>query len=163
MTIQTIIDTAQAISKDRRPNVDVTRTLGGVVKYARSGPFLTTFEVTASYPTQAQHDAFVEQYVTNLIGPYEVMFSEFTVRTGGVYFDHNNNPSVRGSGQTGSTLNIDGLAPVVTDLLVAGDTVQIAGIPFTYLITQNVNTNNLGAKHTPVSYTHLTLPTICSV
>ena len=69
MTIQTIIDGAQAIGKDRRPNIDVTRTLGGTVKYARSGPFITTFNVTPGYPTMAEQGALVAQIGQHLLGP----------------------------------------------------------------------------------------------
>ena len=144
MSIQAVIDNAQAISKDRRTNIDVTRTLGGVVKYSRSGPYLTTFSITPSYPTQAEHDAFTAQLGQHLLGPYNVSFSNFTVRTNGEFFNHSHVATVNGGGQTGTTINIDGLQPLVNNVFAAGDTIQITGVPFTYIVLNNVSSNGSG-------------------
>ena len=143
MTLQLIVDGAQNIRKSRRAQVDYSRTQGGVVRYQRQGPFITTFEITPGYPTHAVTDSFAGQYNNFLVGPYNVSFKSETVRTAGNF--GTSIPSVAGVGQSGRTLNIDGLDPSVTNVLMAGDVIRITGVEFTYVITTNVTSSGTGA------------------
>ena len=58
MTLQVLVDGAQNIRKSRRAQVDFSRTQGGVVRYQRQGPYITTFDITLGYPTHAEYDTF---------------------------------------------------------------------------------------------------------
>ena len=144
MTLQTIINGAQAIRKSRRAQIETTRTQGGVVKQQRTGPFITTFDVAPGYPTLAEYDAFVGEYQANLLGPYTVTFSPFTVRTTGSYTSDSDTVVVEGANQTGSTLSVDGFRANTNNLLLPGDTIQISGVAFTYVVTNTVNSSGLG-------------------
>ena len=143
MTLQLIVDGAQNIRKSRRAQVDYSRTQGGVVRYQRQGPFITTFEITPGYPTHAVTDSFVGQYNNFLVGPYNILFSSETVRTHGNI--GTSTPAVAGVGQVGRTLNIDGLNPSVTNIFMQGDVIRITGVEFTYTITNNVSSSGTGA------------------
>ena len=143
MTLQLILDGAQNIRKSRRAQIDYSRTQGGVVRYQRQGPFVTTFEITPGYPTHAVTDSFAAQYNNFLVGPYNVTFKSETVRTAGNF--GTSIPLVAGVGQSGRTLNIDGLDPSVTNVLMAGDVIRITGVEFTYVITANVTSSGTGA------------------
>lgn len=145
MTLQNIINGAQNIRKSRRAEVDFSRTQGGVVRYQRQGPYITTFEVTPGYPTHAETDAFAGQYQAGLIGPYNVSFKSETVRTNGSYDSNISTIRVAGAGQSGRTLNIDGLPPSTTDVLKAGDVIRITGVNFSYVIISDVNSSGTGA------------------
>ena len=143
MTLQLIVDGAQNIRKSRRAQIDYSRTQGGVVRYQRQGPFITTFEITPGYPTHAVTDSFAAQYNNFLVGPYNVSFKSETVRTHGDI--GTSVPLVAGFGQSGRTLNVDGLNPSVTNILMAGDVIRIAGVEFTYVLTANVTSSGTGA------------------
>ena len=142
MTLQLIVDGAQNIRKSRRAQIDYGRTQGGVVRYARQGPFITTFEITPGYPTHAVTDSFVGQYNTFLLGPYNISFKSETVRTLGDIAG--SSPQVAGVGQTGTTLNIDGLNPSTVNVLRQGDVIRITGVEFTYVVTNNVSSSGTG-------------------
>ena len=142
MTLQLIVDGAQNIRKSRRAQIDYSRTQGGVVRYQRQGPFITTFELTPGYPTHAITDSFVGQYNRFLLGPYNITFKPETVRTLGNI--GTSTPMVAGLGQTGNTLNIDGLDPSVTNIFMAGDVIRITGVEFTYTVTNNVSSSGTG-------------------
>ena len=144
MSLQAIINGAQAINKDRRAQIDYSRTQGGVVRYQRSGPFITTFSVTPGYPTQAQYDTFVGQYQADLLGPYTVTFSDFTVRTRGGYDSAVDTVVVEGANQTGNSLNVDGFRANTNNLLLPGDVIQVSGVNFTYVVTNTVNSGAAG-------------------
>ena len=143
MTLQIIVDGAQNIRKSRRTQLDYSRTQGGVVRYQRQGPFITTFEITPGYPTHAETDSFVAQYNNFLVGPYNVVFKSETVRTAGNI--GTSTPMVAGVGQSGRTLNVDGLDPSVTNVLMAGDVIRITGVEFTYVVTANVTSSGTGS------------------
>ena len=142
MTLQLIVDGAQNIRKSRRAQIDYSRTQGGVVRYQRQGPFITTFEITPGYPTHAVTDSFAAQYNTFLLGPYNIVFKPETVRTLGNI--GTSIPQVDGVGQSGTSLNVDGLDPSVTNILMAGDVIRITGVEFTYTITQNISSSGTG-------------------
>ena len=144
MTIQTIINGSRNISKNRRANVDFTRTLGGVVKQSRSGPFITTFNITPNYPTQAEHDAFIAEYQRIQIGPYTLSFTDFAVRTNGAYNPAFDNPVVNVGSQTGSLIDLSGFRASTTAILAAGDTLQFDGVPFTYTVIQDARSDVSG-------------------
>ena len=143
MTLQRFVDGAQNVRKSRRAQIDFSRTQGGVVRYQRQGPYITTFDITLGYPTHAEYDAFFAQYQQFLIGPYNVNFKSEIVRTNGNF--GTSLPQVAGVGQTGTTLNVDGLDPSVVNVLMAGDTIRITGVEFTYVVTQNVTSSGTGA------------------
>ena len=143
MTLQRLVDGAQNVRKSRRAQIDFSRTQGGVVRYQRQGPYITTFDLTLGYPTHAEYDAFVAQYQQFLVGPYNISFKSETVRTNGDI--GSSTPQVAGVGQTGTTLNVDGLNPSITNVLMAGDVIRITGVEFTYVITQNVTSSGTGA------------------
>ena len=129
MTLQRFVDGAQNVRKSRRAQIDFSRTQGGVVRYQRQGPYITTFDITLGYPTHAEYDAFFAQYQQFLIGPYNVNFKSEIVRTNGNF--GTSLPQVAGVGQAGTSLNIDGLDPSVVNVLSAGDVVRITGVEFT--------------------------------
>ena len=145
MTLQLIVDGAQNIRKSRRAQIDYSRTQGGVVRYQRQGPFITTFEITPGYPTNAETDAFNGQYLASLVGPYNLTFKSETVRTNGSYDSAVDDMRVAGVGQSGRTLNVDGLSPSVTNILRSGDTLRIVGVEFTYVIVSNVTSSGTGS------------------
>ena len=144
MTLQNIINGAQNIRKSRRAQIDYSRTQGGVVRYQRQGPFTTTFEITPGYPTHDVTDAFYGQYLSSLVGPYNVNFSSETVRTRGSFDSSVSDFRVDGVGQSGRTLSVDGLPPSTTDILRAGDTIRITGVEFTYVLVSDVNSSGTG-------------------
>ena len=142
MTLQRLVDGAQNVRKSRRAQIDFSRTQGGVVRYQRQGPYITTFDLTLGYPTHAEYVAFVAQYQQFLVGPYNISFKSETVRTNGNF--GTSLPQVDGIGQTGTSLNIDGLDPSVVNVLMAGDVIRITGVEFTYVITQNISSSGTG-------------------
>ena len=145
MTLQNIINGAQNIRKSRRAQIDSTQTQGGVIRYQRNGPFITTFEITPGYPDHATYDAFRGQYQSSLVGPYNLSFSSETVRTQGSYDSNVDDMRVAGVGQTGRTLNVDGLSPSVTNILRVGDVLRITGVEFTYVLASNVTSSGTGS------------------
>ena len=144
MTLQNIVNGAQNIRKSRRAQIDHTRTQGGRVFYQRSGPFITTFEVTPGYPTHAEVDNFSAQYQSSLVGPYDVSFKSETVRTNGSYNSTDDTLVVRGGGQTDRTLNVGGLRPNMTDILMAGDVIKITGVNLTYVLVSDASSTSTG-------------------
>ena len=139
--IQTMVNGAQAISKNRSAQTDYTRTQGGVVKSVRSGPFLHTFSITPGYPTREELNSIVSDLLDNQVGPYTLTMSEFVVRTNDVYVGSSNTPVVNGGSQTDNTIAIDGLAADTTNVFQRGDTVQFAGVDFTYVVIENASSN----------------------
>ena len=144
MTLQNIINGAQNIRKSRRAQIDSTITQGGRVFYQSSGPFITTFELTPGYPTNAEVDAFNAQYQSSLVGPYSVTFKNEVIRTNGSFSTTSSTPVVLGANQTDNSLNISGLNPNTVGILAAGDTIQITGVNFTYVLTQDASSNASG-------------------
>ena len=144
MTLQNIINGAQNVRKSRRAQIEYTRTQGGRVQSQRSGPFITTFDVTPGYPTHDELDAFVGQYQADLLGPYTVTFSDFTIRTRGGYDSAVDTVVVEGANQTGSTLTVDGFRANTNNLLLPGDVIQVSGVNFTYVVTNTVNSGAAG-------------------
>ena len=144
MTLQNIINGAQNVRKSRRAQIDHTRTQGGRVFFQREGAFITTFEVTAGYPTHDVYDQFRAQYQADLVGPYTVTFSSEIVRTRGGYDSTSDTVVVEGANQTGNTLTVDGFRANTNNLLLPGDTIHISGVNFTYVVTNTVNSGAAG-------------------
>jgi len=53
-------------------------------------------------------------------------------------------PRINGGNQTGSTIATDGWTPNVTNVVVAGDVIRIAGLSPLFRITANANSNGSG-------------------
>lgn len=144
MSLQAIINQAAAVAANRTAPFDYSRTQGGVVKRSRSGPYLYTFEIDAGRPTDAMHRSWLVDFQTKVLGPYVLTMPTRSVGTTGAYDSDTSTPLVAGASQSGSSLNIDGLAVSTTAILKAGDVIQVVGVPFTYRLTADVNSSSSG-------------------